>query len=361
MNKIYGIIAIFAFAGLLIPTSAIQVEATSGSDYMLTIAENAKKYIKTKINEMETSQNTQDWKNKKAIEAIYDKSSNQIDQLEEAIENGDVKSARKHFISVMGNLKQISLMLNQITVNKAQDAALPANTQIIERYEINIEKLRQMSEKLDANIDFSETEKLLLLAKQNDEKGEHEKTKQVIDEIALKGLQIYKTLQSINEENKIIRAQALAEKYVDRINTLIVLAKNSGLLDYVDKLENTKTHLVSSNSTSQITKNIRLVITIHNDIKQINKDNLEQINVEEIKLSQKQKIETKLNQLESKARLLHSEAAGSNKALYYVEKALSIIDNLRNNLDASEGKIDANLKHIERLLSAAEKIVRQST
>ena len=32
MNKIYGIIAIFAFAGLLIPTYAIQVEAASGLD-----------------------------------------------------------------------------------------------------------------------------------------------------------------------------------------------------------------------------------------------------------------------------------------------------------------------------------------
>ena len=34
----------------------------------------------------------------------------------------------------------------------------------------------------------------------------------------------------INEENKIIRAQALAERYIDRINNLIVQAKNSGLL-----------------------------------------------------------------------------------------------------------------------------------
>ncbi|GIT55743.1 MAG: hypothetical protein Ct9H300mP17_09020 [Candidatus Nitrosopelagicus sp.] len=41
----------------------------------------------------------------------------------------------------------------------------------------------------------------------------------------MKGLEIYKNLQTVNDKNKIIRAQALAEKYVDRINTLIVQAK----------------------------------------------------------------------------------------------------------------------------------------
>ena len=171
----------------------------------------------------------------------------------------------------------------------------------------------------------------------------------------------YKTLQTLNEENKIIRAQALAERYVDRINSLIVQAKTSGLLDYVEKLENTKTQLVSSNSTSQIAKHIRIVITINNDIKEISKNNLQQIDIDEIKLSQKQRITSELNQLETKAKLLHSDAQESNKALYYVEKALAIIDNVRNNLDSPESKTDAKLKQIERLLDAAEKIVQQST
>ena len=360
MNKIYGIIAIFAFAGLLIPTYAIQVEAASGLDYMLTIAENAKRYVKSNIDQMDNN-NTQDWKNRQAVLEIYDKSAYEIDQLSDAIENGDVKSAREHFISAMGNLKQISQMLNQIAENKAADAALPDHSQIIKRYEMNYQKLRQISEKLDANIDFSEMENLLSLAKQNSQRGESDKTKQTIDQIALKGLQIYKTLQTINEENKIIRAQALAERYVDRINTLIIQAKNSGLLDYVKQLENTKTQLASANSTAQIAKNIRIVITIHNDISEINKNNPQEIDIENIRLSQTQKFTAELNKLESKAKLLHSDAQGSNKALYYVEKALAIIDNVRKNLESPEGKINANIKQIERLLDAAEKIVQEST
>jgi len=153
----------------------------------------------------------------------------------------------------------------------------------------------------------------------------------------------------------------LAERYVDRINSLIVQAKTSGLLDYVEKLENTKSHLVSANSTSQISKNIRVVITIHNDIKEINKNNLQQIDVDEIRLSHIQKIKTEVKNLETRAKLLHSDAQESNKALYYVEKALAIIDNVKNNLDSSEGKTDAKLKQIERLLKAAEKIVQEST
>jgi len=367
MNKLYGILTIFAFAGLLIPTSAMQIDAAdsghalSNMDYMLTIAEKGKKYIKTKINEMQNS-DIQDWKNQKVVLEIYDKSAYEIEQLEEAIENGDVKSARKMFVSSMGKIKQISLMLNQIAVNKAQDEALPDYSQILKRYEMNIQKLKQMSEKLDADIDFSEVDNLLLLGKENTKNGKNTQAKQVIDQIALKGIEINKHLVSINQANKIIKAQALAERYVDKINTLIVQAKSSGLLDIASQLENTKLTLISSNSTSQITKNIKIIITINNNIKET-QQKLRQANfdVDEIKLSQNQKFTGKLNQLESKAKFLHSESIGSNAALYYVEKSLSIISDVRNNLDASEGKITSKIKLIEQLLSKAEKIVQEST
>ena len=360
MNKIYGIIAIFAFAGLLLPTSVMQVEAASDLDYMLKIAEKAKSYIKQNINEMESS-NTQDWKNRQAVLEIYDKSANEIDQLSDAIKDGDVKSARELFISSMGKIKQISQMLNQIAETKAQDASLPDHSQIIKRYEMNYQKLQQISDKIGADIDFSEMKSLISLAKQNNQQGKIEQAKQTIGQIALKGLEIYKSLQSINQENKIIRAQALAEKYVDRINALIVQAKTSGLLDYVKQLENSKTQLVSSNSTSQITKQIRIVITINNDIQEINRNNLQQIDVDEIQLSQKQRITSELTQLETKAKLLHSDAKGSNAALYYVEKAIALIDNVRNNLDDSERKINSKLQLIDQLLTKAEKIVQEAT
>ena len=360
MNKIYGVIAIFAFAGLLLPTSAMHVEAASDLDYMLNIAEKAKRYIKHNIDEMENS-NTQDWKNRQAVLEIYNKSTYEIDQLSTAIKDGDVKSAREHFISSMSKIKQISQMLNQIAESKAQDAALPDHSQIIKRYEMNSQRLQQISDKIGADVDFSEMRSLISLAKQNNEQGESDKAKQTIDQIALKGLEIYKSLQSINEKNKIIRAQALAEKYVDKINTLIVQAKISGLLDYVNMLENSKTQLISSNSTTQITKQIRIVITIHNDIEEIKKNNLQQIDVDEIQLSQKQRITSELSQFETRAKLLYSDVKGSNAALYYVEKAISIIDNVRNNLDDSERKINSKLQLIEQLLSKAEKLVQEST
>jgi len=353
MNKIYGIFVIFAFSGLLLPTSVMSSDAASDLDYMLTIAKNADNYIKSKIDKMENSDSR--------ILDLYGQTSDEINKLSSAIKDGDVKSARELFISSMSKLKQISLMLNQIAKNDIADASLPDHSQVIKRYEMNYNKLQQFSDKLRANIDFSEMENLITLAKKNDKQGETEKTQQVLDQIALKGLTIHKTLQSINEENKIIRAQAFAEKYIDRINTLIVQAKTSGLLEYVEQLENTKYQLISSNSTSQITKNIRLVITIHDGIKEIEKNNLEQISIDEIKLSQKQKISAQLNQLETKAKLLHSDAVGSNKALYYVEKALANIDYLRNNLDESENKTDKILRAIDQLLSKAEKIVQESS
>jgi hypothetical protein len=353
MNKFYGILTLFAMSGLLLPTAMMTTEAASDLNYMLTITENAKSYIKSKIDKMENSDSR--------ILDLYGQSNEEIDKLSVAINTGDVKSARDLFVSSMGKLKQISHMLNQLEASKSQESALPDQSQIIKRYEMNYQKLQQITKKLGANIDFSEMESLLSLAKQNAQQGNTEKTKQAIEQVALKGIQIYKTLQSINEQNKIIRAQALAERYVDRINALIVEAKTSGLLDYVKKLENTKTQLVSSNNTSQITKNIRIIITINNDIKEINRNDIKQIDVDEIRLSQTQRVTSELNQLETKAKLLHSNASESKVALYYVEKALAIIDNIRNNIDEPKHKTDAKVDLVEKLLSKASRILQEST
>lgn len=361
MNKIYGIIAIFAFAGLLLPTSVMQVEAVSSDlQYMLTIAKNAQNYIKTKIDEMENS-NIQDWKDRRSVLEIYKESESELDKLSESVENGDVKSSREHFLLTMGKIKQISQMLNQIAENKSQREIATDYSLVIKRYEMNIQKQQQFSDKLNAGIDFSELRNLISLAKLNLTNGQTDKVEQTLDRIAILGTDIQKTLLTINEENKMIRAQILVQKYIDRINALIVQAKTSDLTEHVETLENTKTHLIQANSTSQIAKNIRIVITIHNDIKESNKNNLQKIGVDDIRLSQTQRISSELNQLETKAKLLHSDSQGHNKALYYVEKALATIDNVRNNLDAPESKIDAKIKQIERLLDAAEKIVQEST
>ena len=96
--------------------------------------------------------------------------------------------------------------------------------------------------------------------------GETEKTKQIIQDIAKKGMIIYQTLQSINEENKIIRAKALAEKHVQKINILILQAKELGLDNSISKLESSKTHLMAANNTAQIKHSIKIIITLQNEI-----------------------------------------------------------------------------------------------
>ena len=49
MNKIFAILAIFAVGGLLFANVPVETKAASNLDYMLTIAENAKKYCKSGI------------------------------------------------------------------------------------------------------------------------------------------------------------------------------------------------------------------------------------------------------------------------------------------------------------------------
>ena len=106
MNKFYGVLALFAIIGLMLPTTVMTTEAASDLGYMLTISENAKTYIKSKIDKMDNSDSR--------ILDLYGQSSSEINKLSVAIKDGDVKSARELFISSMGKLKQISIILNQI-------------------------------------------------------------------------------------------------------------------------------------------------------------------------------------------------------------------------------------------------------
>ena len=123
MNKFYGMLALFAITGLMLPTTAMTTEAASDLDYMLTITENAKTYIKSKIDKMDNSDTR--------ILDLYGQSSSEINKLSVAIKDGDVKSARELFVSSMGKLKQISIILNQIDVAKTEESEVPNHLQTI--------------------------------------------------------------------------------------------------------------------------------------------------------------------------------------------------------------------------------------
>ena len=351
MNKLYLILVVFAFSGLLFANMPTPSNAASDLNYMLTIAENANRYCKSQI-ETKTNLDPQ-------IIALYGQSISEIDKLASAIELSDVKSAREYFVSSMQKMGKLSIMLSQTDPSITDD--LPSNQNIVlDRYKTNLQKLKSISAKITANVDFKEMDDLMILAEQENSKGNYEQAKQVLEDIANKGMAIYKTLESINEQNKITRAKALAEKYVHQVNILIIQAQELGLQDSISKLEQSKVNLVSANNTSIIKQHIKIVIVLNQHIEKSKSDIMDKIKQNEIQLSKQQQLSIQIAHLENKAHTLYSNADGHNAATYYLEKAFSIIESTKHDLNDQSNDVTAKIKQIKDILSKVEKLLQEA-
>ena len=353
MNRIYATAAIFAITCLLAASVPTSSNASSNLDYMLTIAENAQKYCKSEIEARDTVE--------PKMKELYLQSISQIDKLESAIDANDVKSAREHFVSAMQKMRQITLMINQLEVAEAENALPITKNPVLDRFELNIQKLKSISIKLGANIDFQEIDELMSIAKQIHSTGDVTKTNQIIDSISKKGTTIYQTLKTINEENKIIRAKALAEKYSERINVLILQAKQLGLEDSVSQLEESKYILTSTNSTSQIRQNIKIVIVLSDSIQKSKAEAMDETQRAEIQLSKQQQALMQLTQLEKKATSLSAISEGNNIAIYYLERVQSLIESTKLLLEDPSNDINPKINQIERFLVKVERLLQNAT
>ena len=353
MNKIYSIFVIVAIGGLLFANVPVPTSAASNLEYMLSIAENGQKFCKSEIEARESVP--------PEILELYRQSLLNIENLSSAIDANDVKSAREHFVSSMQKIKEISLMISQLESAETESKLSYKSNLVLDRFEINIQKLKAISAKFNANIDFQEIDNLMILAKDTYEMGDSEKTKQILSEISKKGSAIYQVLKSITEENKIVRAKALADRHIQQINILILQAKELGLQDSVSKLEQSKLNLISANNTSQIKQHVKIIIVLHKSIEKSKIELIDSIKNTDIQLSQQQKFSLQVSQLENKLNILNANAYGNNLAIYYLDKAASLLDLVKQDLSNPTKDISEKIKQIEYIISKVEKMLQEAT
>ena len=353
MNKIYSIFVIVAIGGLLFANVPVPTSAASNLEYMLSIAENGQKFCKSEIEARESVP--------PEILELYRQSLLNIENLSSAIDANDVKSAREHFVSSMQKIKEISLMISQLESAETESKLSYKSNLVLDRFEINIQKLKAISAKFNANVDFQEIDNLMILAKDTYERGDSEKTKQILSEISKKGSAIYQVLKSITEENKIVRAKALADRHIQQINILILQAKELGFEDSVTKLEQSKLNLISANNTSQIKQHIKIIIVLHKSIEKSKIELIDSIKNTDIQLSQQQKFSLQVSQLENKLNILNANAYGNNLAIYYLDKAASLLELVKQDLNNPTKDISEKIKQIENIISKVEKMLQEAT
>ena len=352
MNKILIFFSLFLVASMCFVTIVNTAHADSQLDILIKISQNTQEHIKKDIDKMSNvSQKTHDF---------YDSGARQTSLLVQAVENEDDVSAKRHFIDAMISFKQASLAISE---NQPQTTILDHSPKI-KKYESNIQKLKLISTKLSADVDFEKIENLLNLAKANNAQGKLDQAKDVLNEVAAEGKQIQKLLYEISEQNKIHKAKQFVQKHSERIKNLILQAKTFGLDKTANELQQSQIQLLQANTTNQIKQHFKIII--------IHQQKVEQ--VKEVSQAQLLRLQSLLIPLEKKADMLADDLQGNNAASNLLKNAFNLIEQTKQDikdLENAPGRIadtknlnltiGKNIQTIKDLLMKVEKLIYTSS
>ena len=352
MNKLLVFFSLFLVASMCFVTIPNTAQADSQLDILIKITQNTKEHIKNDIDKLNNvSQEVYD---------LFDEGTKETALLIQAAEKEDTSSAKQHFISAMIAFKQASLAISENESQKTPQAATSVHSQTIVKYENNIKKLKLISGKLNADIDFEQIDHLLALAKENISKGSIEQTNEVIGKISSEGKQIQKSLYEISEQNRIHKAKQFVQKHTERINSLILQAKTFGLDKTANVLAQSQIQLLQANTTGQIKQQFKIIIIHQQKVEQVKETNQAEL----------LKLQALLVPLEKKAQSLADDLKENNTADYLLKRAFNLIEEVKQDikeLEYAPGRINdtkyldltigKKIQTIKDLLIKAEKII----
>ena len=352
MNKLLVFFSLFLVASMCFVTIPNTAQADSQLDILVKITQNTKEHIKNDIDKLNNvSQEVYDF---------FDEGTKETALLIQAAEKEDASSTKQHFISAMIAFKQASLAISENESQKTPQAATYDHSQTITKYENNIKKLKLISAKLNADIDFEQIDQLLALAKENISKGSIEQTKEVIGKISSEGKQIQKLLYEISEQNRIHKAKQFVQKHTERINSLILQAKTFGLDKTANVLAQSQIQLLQANTTGQIKQQFKIIIIHQQKVEQVKETNQAEL----------LRLQALLVPLEKKAQRLTDDLEGNNSADYLLKRAFNLIEEVKQDikeLEYAPGRINdtkyfdltigKKIQTIKDLLIKAEKII----
>ena len=351
MNKALIFFSLILAVSICLVTTPNTAHADTQLDILIKITQNTQGHIKQDIDKINNV--TQE------IYDFYDSGTKQISLLIQAVENGDDVSAKQHFVDAMIAFKQTSLAISE---NQPQVVILD-HSQIIKKYEVNIQKLKMVSGKLGTDVDFEKIDHLLALAKANNAQGKLQQAKDVLNEVASEGKEIQRLLYEISEQNKILKAKQFVQRHAERINSLILQAKTFGLDKTADDLQQSRVQLLQANTTSQIKQQFKIIIIHQQKVQQ----------VKEINQAELLRLQSLLSPLEREAERLSNDLQGNNAAANLLNKAFNLIEQTKQDIQDLEyisGKIDAknldltigkNIQTIKDLLMKVEKLIYASS
>ena len=298
---------LFLIASLL-GTISTYAYAESETESLVRLATQARDHIKLELSNTESVSNE--------IKKLYEQGSAEIDALNNAVKEENAEEARTHFLAAMKIFKEIGQQISQVRPVAERALAQDTNTQygikpVIDRMEKYVDRLKGIAEKNGVEIDFQTLDELIITAKNNYNSGDLGSAEKNIGILESLTLDVYNVLKDNADQKKTMRAKDFAEKQIQRVDTLIVQARDLGLSENITKnLEQSRLQLIKASNSSQIVKQTRIIITLKNQFDE----------------SKANRIDAIINDLEAKLDKLSTSKRIDTAKL---DKAKSMLDELK--------------------------------
>ncbi|MEK6962001.1 MAG: hypothetical protein AABX15_01840 [Thermoproteota archaeon] len=351
MNKTYFVM-LFLIASLL-GTISTHAYAESETESLVRLAMQARDHIKSELSNTESVPDE--------IKKLYEQGSAEIDALNNATKEENTEEARAHFLAAMRIFKEIGQQISQARPVAELALAQDTNTQygikpVIDRMEKYVDRLKGIAEKNGVEIDFQALDELITTARNNYNSGDLGSAEKTIGILESLTLDVYNALKDNADQKKAMRAKDFAEKQIQRVDILIVQAKDLGLSENITKnLEQSRLQLIKASNSSQIAKQTKIIITLKNQFDESKANRIDAIikNLEAKldKLSTSKRIDTaKLDKAKSMLGELKILISKGN-----LEDAFKLFNTLNNFInDIENTKIDKNEVNSLRAESLSE-------
>lgn len=249
---------LFALVGSMILTIPMQAYADAQLDSLLRIANQARDNIKIRLSQLETVPNE--------ISKLYEQGTAETDALAKSVLEGDVTTAKQHFLSAMKLFKNISNEISSYVSVAAETLSSTDSSElktVIIRIENSANKLKAVATKNNIEIDFIEFDNLIQIAKQNLDAGNVDEVNKTLGVAKQFILDAYNSISEVAKQRTTDRAKVFAAKQIESLDKLISQAKDLGLSqDIIDNLQTAKEKLQKISDASQIVLETKGINTI---------------------------------------------------------------------------------------------------
>ena len=317
---------LFALVGSMILIIPMQAYADAQLDSLLRIANQARDNIKIRLSQLETVPNE--------LSKLYEQGSSETDALAKSVLDGDITTSKQHFLSAMKLFKDTSDKISFSTPTAVEETSTATDTSRLKTMIVKIEKdanrLKAVATKNNIEIDFTEFDNLIQIAKQNLDARNIDLVNKTLGVAKQFILDAYNSISEVAKQRTSDRAKIFAEKQINSLDKLIFQAKDLGLSqDIIDNLQTAKEKIQKISNASEIVLETKGINTIKGKLDASTVDRINSIITE---------FESKLDNLNKSAQNDDSKTKIKTANDMIVELKQLVLD---NNLEGALQKINS--------------------